>query len=75
VTSEKEAEIGDLLFSVAQLARHLDIEPEQALRVTNQRFENRFFKMKELSKKDGRKFEELTPQELEEYWARVKRQS
>jgi tetrapyrrole methylase family protein / MazG family protein len=72
---EKESEIGDLLFSVAQLARHLDIEPEQALRVTNQRFENRFFKMKDLAKKDARVFEELTPAELEEYWRRVKLES
>jgi tetrapyrrole methylase family protein/MazG family protein len=69
---EKESEIGDLLFSVAQLARHIDVEPEQALRVTNQRFENRFFKMKELAKNDHRKFEDLTPPELEEYWRRVK---
>ena len=69
---EKEAEIGDLLFSVAQLARHVGVEPEQALRTTNQRFENRFFKMKELAKKSGRDFDALTPSELEELWGKVK---
>ncbi|MEZ0392191.1 MAG: nucleoside triphosphate pyrophosphohydrolase [Pseudobdellovibrionaceae bacterium] len=39
-----EHEIGDVLFSMAQLARHLNLEPEQCLRSANRRFEERFFR-------------------------------
>lgn len=71
---ETESEVGDLLFSVAQLARHLDIEPEQALRTTNQRFESRFFTMQRLAQSDGRDFSKLSEAELESYWERAKAQ-
>lgn len=72
VPEEMEAEIGDLLFSVAQLARHLSIEPEQALRTTNQRFEGRFFTMRALAAADSRDFATLTEAELEAYWTKAK---
>lgn len=39
---EAEAEIGDLLFAIANLARHLDIDPEKSIRATNAKFERRF---------------------------------
>jgi tetrapyrrole methylase family protein/MazG family protein len=45
VMSEIEHEIGDVLFSVAQLARHYDLDPEQVLRTANTRFLGRFEKM------------------------------
>jgi nucleoside triphosphate diphosphatase len=52
------SEIGDLLFTVAQLARHRGIDPEQALRETNARFERRYGVLQEmateLEKRDGR---------------------
>lgn len=66
--TEQSSELGDLLFSVAQLGRHLDLDSEQALRETNKRFETRFSKMQELSKKDGKDFSKLSANELEAYW-------
>lgn len=69
---EKEHELGDILFSVAQVGRHLKIEPEQALRVANQRFEKRFFKMKELAQAQNKNFSNLSSDELESFWKQVK---
>lgn len=67
-----EHEIGDLLFSVAQLGRHLNIDGEQALRVTNLRFEERFVKMQQFCHRDGKDFAQLTSAELENYWQQAK---
>ena len=72
---EIENEIGDLLFSVAQLARHLDIEPEQALRKANRRFEKRFFAVKSKVEKDGGKMTDTSSEKLEELWQEVKKES
>ena len=66
-------EIGDLLFSVAQLARHLDIDPEACLRDANRKFINRFKKVEDEVKARGGKLG-VTPQaELEKIWIEVKR--
>ncbi len=67
-----EHEIGDVLFSVSQLARHVGLEAEQCLRTANARFENRFFSMKKNIEASGRKMEEMTPDELEDAWKTVK---
>jgi uncharacterized protein YabN with tetrapyrrole methylase and pyrophosphatase domain len=66
-------EIGDLLFSVAQLARHLEINPEDCLRDANKKFIKRFQKVEDLVKASGRKVEETPQPELEEYWIQVKK--
>lgn len=66
-------EIGDLLFSVAQLARHLDLNPEECLRDANKKFIKRFQKVEDLVKASGRKLEETPQAELEEYWVKVKK--
>lgn len=65
-------EIGDLLFSVAQLARHLEIDPEQALRTTNRRFETRFSTMIKIAKTNHQDFKSLNSEELEELWQKAK---
>lgn len=70
--SAVEAEFGDLLFSLAQWARHSAIDPEQALRKTNVSFEDRFMKMQELVKADGREWEKLSAADKETYWKRAK---
>jgi len=67
---EQTHEIGDVLFSVAQLSRHLNIDPEQALREGNDRFEKRFFKMKEFAEHD---LQDLKPEQLEDLWKRAKK--
>ncbi len=69
---EQKKELGDLLFSLAQLARHIGVEPEQALRETNQRFELRFFTMKKLAERRGQDFTKLSGEEMENYWTEAK---
>ena len=71
--SEREHEIGDLLFSVAQLARHLKIDPESALREANRRFERRFLKVLELSKTDQPGFAATPSNEKERLWQAAKK--
>ena len=65
-----EAELGDLLFTVVNLGRHLGVDAEMALRGCNRRFRDRFRHM-ELAA--SRPLEELSPAELEALWARPKR--
>ncbi len=70
------SEIGDLLFTVAQLARHRGLDPEQCLRDTNARFESRFGVLQKLAddkaKEDGRNWESRSQSELEELWVVAK---
>jgi MazG family protein len=65
-----EAELGDLLFTVVNLGRHLGVDAEMALRGCNLRFRRRFQEMEGAA---GRPLEELTAPELEELWTRAKR--
>ncbi len=71
---EIEHELGDVLFTVAQLARHLKLDPEAALRKANQRFENRYFDMLQLASEKKQKWEQLTNEQKEMLWQEVKRQ-
>jgi MazG family protein len=66
-----EAELGDLLFTVVHLGRHLGVDPEMALRNCNLRFRRRFFEMEVAA---PRPLEDLSPAELEALWAQAKRQ-
>jgi len=65
-------EMGDFLFSAAQLARHLNIDPEQALRDANKKFIRRFTDMDLLIKKDGKEVEDLDQSQMDQYWNMVK---
>ena len=60
-------ELGDLLFSVVNLSRHLAVEPETALRAAIHRFEERFRAMERIGSLDG-----LTLEELDALWEAVK---
>jgi nucleoside triphosphate diphosphatase len=63
-------ELGDLLFTASNLARHLKIDPEMALRDANAKFRRRFGAMEEASA--ARPLEELTAPELESLWEQSK---
>ena len=67
-----EDEIGDLLFSVANLARHFDIDPERALRRTNAKFERRFRAVEEALGDQDRSLEEASLEEMERLWVAAK---
>jgi tetrapyrrole methylase family protein/MazG family protein len=82
VQSEIEHELGDVLFSVAQLARHYEMDPEQVLRTANSRFLSRFEKMvgsygrtkTEVTSEDVLKnFGELSNDEKEKFWEIAKK--
>lgn len=66
-------EMGDVLFSAAQLARHLNINAESALRRTNLRFQKRFNAMLAECENNTEKFTALTPEQKEELWKKAKK--
>jgi ATP diphosphatase len=70
--SEMTDEIGDLLFSVANLARHCGIDPEESLRSANRKFTGRFNAMERRLSGEGQKWQALTPVEMENLWQAVK---
>lgn len=67
-----EDELGDLLFAAANLARHLNIDPEAALRRTNRKFEVRFRRIEALLAAAGRTPAEASLDEMEALWQRAK---
>ncbi|WP_421781508.1 nucleoside triphosphate pyrophosphohydrolase [Kiloniella litopenaei] len=68
-----EDELGDVLFSVVNLARHLEIDPEQALRRTNQKFENRFRNVEKTIKNRGLDINETSLEYMENIWIESKK--
>lgn len=66
-------ELGDLLFAVSNLARHLDIDPEQALRGTMRKFETRFAAIEAALAKDGREPKDSTLEEMDRLWEEAKK--
>jgi MazG family protein len=68
-----EEEMGDLLFSIANLSRKLGIEPETALRKANDKFTKRFGALEKSVNDAGRAMKDMTLDELEAEWQRVKR--
>jgi tetrapyrrole methylase family protein/MazG family protein len=69
-----EGELGDILFSVVNLARVFDIDPERALARTNAKFTGRFRAMEEMAAKAGKPFESHSLEEMEALWTRVKKE-
>jgi ATP diphosphatase len=69
--AERSAELGDLLFSVVNYARHLDVDPEAALREAASRFERRFRKVEAMADKP---LDSMNIDELEALWQRAKKQ-
>ena len=69
-----EAEIGDLLFVIVNLARKLDVEPETALKRTNRKFRKRFKFVEDELKGAGRKLNDSSLQEMDDLWNKAKYQ-
>jgi len=67
-----EEELGDLLFSLANLARHLKVEPESALRAANHKFTNRFTKLEESFAERGIAIRDASMEDMEAEWQRIK---
>lgn len=65
-------EIGDLLFAVVNLARHLKVDPETALRATNAKFERRFASIERALAKQGKKPEQASLAEMDALWNEAK---
>jgi MazG family protein len=65
-------ELGDVLFAVANLARHCRVDPEAALRATNDKFERRFRHIERRLAETGRKPADVTLEEMEALWQEAK---
>ncbi|KFI31983.1 nucleoside triphosphate pyrophosphohydrolase [Haematobacter massiliensis] len=70
---EVEEEFGDLLFVMANLARHLKVDPEAALRAANAKFTRRFAAIEAGLARNGRRPEDATLEEMESLWNEAKR--
>ena len=71
--SQIEGEIGDVLFTVANIGRFLGVHPELALRKTNRRFRRRFQRMEQSVRTTGQPLKGMSIEELEELWREAKR--
>jgi MazG family protein len=69
---EAEEELGDLFFALANLARKMGVEPEAALRVASDKFQRRFEALEKGITSQGARLKDLTLDQLEERWQRVK---
>ena len=67
-----ESEFGDVLFSLINYARFLDVNPDDALEKANKKFIRRFQYVERESAKDGKQMGEMTLEEMDEYWNRAK---
>lgn len=72
---EKEAlkeEIGDLLFTIANLSRKLNINPEEALKLALEKFENRFKRLEQEIEKRGLSWKDVSLTQLDQIWEEIK---
>lgn len=71
-TSQIKEELGDLLFSLANLSRKLNLNPEEALREALEKFEQRFREMERRIKEKGKGLQELSLEEMDALWEEIK---
>jgi len=67
-----QEELGDLLFSIINLSRHLEIDSSEAINRANLKFVKRFLLMEEEISKNKKEIKDLTPEELEKFWVKIK---
>jgi len=68
-----EEEVGDLLLAVANLSRHLQVDPEKALRNANRKFSERFRRVETQIADEGGRWEDYSLEELEAKWQAIKK--
>lgn len=68
-----EEEFGDLVFSLVNFARFLNIDAENALEITNKKFIKRFSQMEEKAMASGKNLDEMSLQEMDSIWNQIKR--
>ena len=73
--AQVEEEMGDLLFTIVNLARKLGVEPEAALRMANQKFQLRFEGIEAAAKRAGRSLPEMSVEDMEKLWIAEKRRA
>lgn len=72
-TDRAEAEFGDVLFSLINYARHLGINPENALERTNKKFIKRFTHVEKRTLESGRQLQDMSLEEMDVYWNEAKK--
>ena len=72
---ETEEELGDVLFSLVNYARFLNVDAENALEQTNKKFITRFTKMEAVAKKEGKNLYEMSLEEMDAIWNIVKKEN
>jgi len=70
-----EDELGDLFFTLVNLARHLQVDPEKALRRANDKFSRRFHAAERMARENGRPLNALSAGELDDLWDAAKAES
>ena len=73
-SDKKEEEFGDLLFSLINYARFVDVNPENALSLTNNKFINRFQLMEEMIQTENKSIQTMSLAEMDVFWDRAKKQ-
>ncbi|NVK52312.1 MAG: nucleoside triphosphate pyrophosphohydrolase [Flavobacteriaceae bacterium] len=71
-TDKIESEFGDVLFSMINYARFINVNPENALEKTNKKFIKRFQYLEETTLKEGKKLSEMSLREMDVYWNKSK---
>ncbi len=71
-TDTIESELGDVLFSLINYARFINVNPENALERTNKKFSNRFQFLEKAAKKEGKQLSEMTLGEMQKHWEKSK---
>ena len=72
-TDTIESEFGDVLFSMINYARFINVNPENALEKTNKKFINRFQYLEKAAKKEGKELSEMSLTEMDVYWESSKK--
>ena len=71
-TEQLEEEVGDLLFTIVNIARHLKVNPELALRKANSKFRDRFAYVEDGLRRQGKSLETAELEEMEQLWQQAK---